>query len=210
MDETGILEENEIYVPLRIEGGAKLVQGDLVVTRSPALHPGDVKVARAVDVPKDSPLRDLYNCIVFSSKGTRDIPSQLSGGDLDGDVYQIFWRTAIFPKILATPADYPIVTPIDIGREVTRSDMTDFFIKFMEQDQLGRIANNHQTLADQREEGTFDADCLTLATLHSTAVDFSKTGIAVRASLNPRLLTQEKIPPISPLYQELTLVLQFI
>lgn len=182
MDETGILEENEVYVPLRIEGAAKLVQGDLVVTRSPALHPGDVKVARAVDVPEDSPLRDLYNCIVFSSKGERDIPSQLSGGDLDGDVYQIFWRSALFPKILATPADYPIVTPIDIGREVTRSDMTDFFIKFMEQDQLGRIANNHQTLADQREEGTFDEDCLTLATLHSTAVDFSKTGIAVRPS----------------------------
>lgn len=182
MDETGILEENEVYVPLRIEGAAKLVQGDLVVTRSPALHPGDVKVARAVDVPEDSPLRELYNCIVFSSKGERDIPSQLSGGDLDGDVYQIFWRSALFPKILATPADYPIVTPIDIGREVTRSDMTDFFIKFMEQDQLGRIANNHQTLADQREEGTFDEDCLTLATLHSTAVDFSKTGIAVRPS----------------------------
>lgn len=199
MDETGILEENEIYVPLRIEGGAKLVQGDLVVTRSPALHPGDVKVARAVDVPKDSPLRDLYNCIVFSSKGTRDIPSQLSGGDLDGDVYQIFWRTAIFPKILATPADYPIVTPIDIGREVTRSDMTDFFIKFMEQDQLGRIANNHQTLADQREEGTFDADCLTLATLHSTAVDFSKTGIAVNAPLNPRTTHARENPSNSPL-----------
>lgn len=197
MDETGILQEDEVYVPLRIEGGAKLVQGDLVVTRSPALHPGDVKVARAVDVPADSPLRDLYNCIVFSSKGTRDIPSQLSGGDLDGDVYQIFWRPALFPKILATPADYPIVTPIDIGREVTRSDMTDFFIKFMEQDQLGRIANNHQTLADQREQGTFDEACLTLATLHSTAVDFSKTGIAVR--------TRPSAPPPSPFHQELTL-----
>lgn len=201
MDETGVLEDNEVYVPLRIEGAAKLVQGDLVVTRSPALHPGDVKVARAVDVPEDSPLRDLYNCIVFSSKGERDIPSQLSGGDLDGDVYQIFWRSALFPKILATPADYPIVAPIDIGREVTRSDMTDFFIKFMEQDQLGRIANNHQTLADQREEGTFDEDCLTLATLHSTAVDFSKTGIPVRPSHIPPLIQSN---PRSSFPNELT------
>ena len=50
----------------------------------------------------------------------------------------------------------------------------------METDQLGRIATLHQILADQREMGTLDPDCITLAELHSTAVDFTKTGIAVR------------------------------
>lgn len=51
----------------------------------------------------------------------------------------------------------------------------------MKNDALGRIATLHQTLADQRELGVFDPDCLTLANLHSTAVDFSKTGIPVRS-----------------------------
>jgi hypothetical protein len=38
---------------------------------------------------------------------------------------------------------------------------------------------SHQILADQKPLGTLDPDCKKLAELHSTAVDFSKTGIAV-------------------------------
>jgi hypothetical protein len=58
--------------------------------------------------------------------------------------------------------------------------MTDFFVKFMETDQLGRIATTHQVLADQKPLGTRDPDCKLLAEMHSTAVDFSKTGVPVR------------------------------
>jgi hypothetical protein len=42
-------------------------------------------------------------------------------------------------------------------------------------------------LADQREQGTLDPDCITLAELHSSAVDFSKTGRAVELSRLPRV-----------------------
>lgn len=180
MDETGFLQEGQVYTPVQAESGRMRLEGRVVVTRSPALHPGDVQMAEAVDVPENSPLRKLHNCLVFSSKGQRDLPSQLSGGDLDGDLYNVIYMDNLFPRRTSEPAEYPIMDPMDIGREVTRSDMTDFFIRFMENDQLGRIAVNHQTLADQRESGTFDKDCLLLAGLHSTAVDFSKTGIAVR------------------------------
>lgn len=179
MDETGFLQEGQVYLPVQNENGCVIVEGRVVVTRSPALHPGDVQLADAVDVPEDSPLRHLNNCLVFSSKGERDLPSQLSGGDLDGDLYNVIYMDGLYPSKPHEPADYPIMTPIDIGREVTRSDMTDFFILFMKNDQLGRIAVNHQTLADQRELGTLDPDCIFLAGLHSTAVDFSKTGIPV-------------------------------
>ncbi|MCJ1469462.1 hypothetical protein MMC07_008095 [Pseudocyphellaria aurata] len=179
MDETGFLQEGQVYIPVQTEDGSMIVEGRVVVTRSPALHPGDVQLADAIDVPKDSPLRQLHNCLVFSSKGERDLPSQLSGGDLDGDLYNIIYMDGLYPSKPHKPAEYPIMKPIDIGREVTRSDMTDFFIRFMENDQLGRIAVNHQILADQRDLGTFDPDCIFLAGLHSTAVDFSKTGIPV-------------------------------
>ena len=156
-----------------------MITGSIVITRSPALHPGDVQCVTAVDVPVDSPLRALHNVVVFSSKGQRDLPSQLSGGDLDGDLYNIIYDNSLYPKQLANAAEYRIVTPIDIGRTVERSDMTDFFITFMENDNLGLIATLHQILADQSVMGTFDEQCLLLAGLHSTAVDFSKTGIPV-------------------------------
>ena len=179
MDETGYLQEGEIYCFVQTEEGCQLVTGDVVVTRCPALHPGDVQCVTAVDVPADSPLSALHNVVVFSSMGERDLPSQLSGGDLDGDLYNVIYDNTLYPRRLARPADYPAATPFDIGRAVERSDMTDFFISFMENDNLGLIATLHQILADQRVLGTFDPDCLLLANLHSTAVDFSKTGIPV-------------------------------
>jgi hypothetical protein len=188
MDETGILEENQIFCIFRDKLGKRrvIVKKHVVVTRSPALHPGDVQIVEAVSVPDDSPLSSLTNCICFSQKGDRDLPSKLSGGDLDGDLYNIIWDSACRPNRNCLPADYPRQPPMDIGRKVERDDMTDFFVTFMETDQLGRIATAHQVLADQREEGTLDASCRLLAEMHSTAVDFSKTGVPV-SSIPPHL-----------------------
>lgn len=101
-----------------------------------------------------------------------------------GDLYNVIYDDSLYPQRLAVPADYPILAPIDIGREVKGSDMADFFIQFMENDALGRIATLHQTLADIHDEGVFHPDCVKLAELHSTAVDFSKTGIPVRCPKN--------------------------
>lgn len=179
MDETNFLEEGQVFCSVRSEKTGLVLTGRVVITRCPALHPGDVQYVDAVDVPQDSPLRSVHNCVVFSAKGDRDLPSQLSGGDLDGDLYNIIYDDSLMPTHLSKPADYPTVPPIDIGREVVLSDMTDFFVQFMENDQLGRIATLHQTLADQKPQGVFDPDCVQLAEMHSTAVDFSKTGIPV-------------------------------
>ena len=181
MDETGYLEEGEIYCVVTTPSGrVSPMTGPMIVTRSPALHPGDVQAVRAVDVPANSPLAALLNCVVFSQKGNRDLPSQLSGGDLDGDLYHVIYDESLRPKWFYPPADYPRVSALDIGRPVEREDMYNFFINFMESDQLGRIATLHMALADQAESGTMDERCLILADLHSTAVDFSKTGIPVR------------------------------
>lgn len=180
MDETNALAEGEIYC--RTDKGT--IIGKVAITRPPALHPGDIQVANAVNVPEESPLNALHNCIVFSQQGQRDLPSQLSGGDLDGDRYSVIYDPCLIPPRVVTPADYPRVASTDIGRPVTRKDMTDFFIDFMENDQLGRIASIHTQLADRNYGGTQHPDCITLAAMHSTAVDFSKTGIPV-CSLPP-------------------------
>lgn len=182
MDETGDLQEGTIYCSFQTERGGqiKIIEGSVVITRSPALHPGDVQCVTAVNVPVNSPLRALHNMVVFSSRGQRDLPSQLSGGDLDGDLYNVIYDDSLYPKRLAYPADYPTPIAVDIGRAVERSDMTDFFINFMENDRVAQIATLHQILADRSDLGTFDPVCIDLAELHSTAVDFSKTGVPVR------------------------------
>lgn len=190
MDETGFLGPGEVYVTFESKANSKSQQfksppGDhvrLLVTRSPALHPGDIQIATNVIPPKGHPLGELVNCIAFSARGKRDLPSQLSGGDLDGDIFNVIWDRAVCdaPRLRSfSPAEYARVPPLDIGRPVTTEDTADFFINFMKADHLGVIATQHMILADQRPTGTLDPDCVAMAELHSTAVDFSKTGIPV-------------------------------
>lgn len=64
--------------------------------------------------------------------------------------------------------------------------MSDFLVTFMESDLLGMICNIHMQLADQRDGGSFHPDCIKLAGMASTAVDFSKTGIPVDMNECPK------------------------
>ncbi|KAI5248426.1 RNA-directed RNA polymerase [Aureobasidium subglaciale] len=190
MDETGFLREGQIYVATQSaldEPRKVLTGGKVIITRSPALHPGDIRVVEAIDVPEGSPLEHLRNCVVFSQHGQRDLPSQLSGGDLDGDLYNVIFEPSLMPqRETAPPADYARVPGRELDREVTIQDMSNFFVEFMETDQLGQICTRHLQLADQREAGVFDNDCVQLASMASTAVDFSKTGISVSMINAPR------------------------
>ncbi|KAK8095079.1 hypothetical protein PG997_001764 [Apiospora hydei] len=175
-DETQFLDEDEVFITFNKSDAVRadfmeLDQRQMLVTRSPAMHPGDIQIVTNVIPPDDHPLRSLQNCIVFSQKGERDLPSQLSGGDLDGDIFSVIWDPGAMNAETLTfePADYPRIPPLNIGREVERDDMTEFFVQFMEADQL-----------DQRDAGTVaDARLQKLAEMASTAVDYSKTGVAV-------------------------------
>lgn len=184
MDETNFLKEGEVFCSVIVDRKVQVVLGtDIIVSRSPALHPGDVQVANGVQPPPDSPLWKIYNCICFSQRGNRDLPSQLGGGDLDGDRFCIIFDERARVKRTFPPADYPRQMPMNIGRPVEKEDMVEFFVQFMEADQLGQIAVQHRVLADARDLGTNDPDCKILAEMHSTAVDFSKTGIPVSPHL---------------------------
>ncbi|KAI0401535.1 RNA dependent RNA polymerase-domain-containing protein [Xylaria palmicola] len=207
MDEFGFLSDDEVFITFDNQQGKtcpQLHNRFVIITRSPALHPGDIQIRRAVVPPRDHPLSSLSNCIVFSQKGSRDLPSQLSGGDLDGDIYNIIWDDCAVDEcqLEFEPADYPRVPPLDIGRDVQVSDMTQFFVKFMATDQLGLIANRHIILADMHDAGTVHDDCKLLAEMHSTAVDYSKTGIAVdmkrMASLKRTNYRPDFIAPAPP------------
>ena len=187
MDETGWLQEGQVYCPVRRQEDERfaIVRHRVIITRSPALHPGDVQLADAVEVPDDSPLRRLHNCVVFSQYGVRDLPSKLSGGDLDGDLYNVIYDPQLQPERVHEAADYSRARELLLDRPVEKGDIIDFFLTFMQQDQLGRIASLHQALADQKAEGVCHESCTQLAELHSTAVDFSKSGRPVRVLPSP-------------------------
>lgn len=56
----------------------------------------------------------------------------------------------------------------------------------MQTDQLGMLSNIHLQLADQHDSGTLHPDCIKLAQMASTSVDFSKTGVPVNMSECPK------------------------
>ncbi|CEL58060.1 hypothetical protein RSOLAG1IB_02805 [Rhizoctonia solani AG-1 IB] len=195
-DEFGFLAEGEVYACLRDKNQEPIyLAGPYLITRSPAIHPGDVQVVHAIGKPPaDSPFDEepLVNTVVFSCKGERSLPSCLGGGDLDGDLYDLINLTAwpeLAPQTLVEPAEYPPAPKKRIdGRPCTMDDVKDFICDFITSDMVGIISTQHLKLADYRTMGVSDPDCLKLAELHSRAVDFPKSGTPVTSSEMPRLV----------------------
>ncbi|KAJ3404630.1 hypothetical protein HDU80_002570 [Chytriomyces hyalinus] len=175
LDETGTLKEGQVFVQIRSPQETKVLTGPHIIYRSPVIHPGDVQPVVAVDIPQ---LRHLHNVIVFSQHGKRDLPSQLGGGDLDGDMFSIIQNRTIFPKRseFRVAADYAVTKPDAMDRPVTMDDISEFIIFFMVNDRVGMIARRHLALADQRDGGSTHPDCLVYSELHNQAVDFAKSG----------------------------------
>ncbi|CAO3658993.1 unnamed protein product [Rhizopus stolonifer] len=192
MDETGTLEDGEVFVQVwdTSNNGTinQVITGECVVFRNPCFHPGDIREVKAVDRPE---LRHLINVIVFASKGFRDIPSMCSGGDLDGDDYTIIWDPKLVPpRKNYSPMDYSAPEP-RLVEDVKIRDIQRFFVNYINNDNLGQIANAHLATADFSASGAMDGRCIKLAQLHSEAVDFPKSG-------KPAILVEDLIVRIFP------------
>lgn len=157
----------QIFLQVPIEGSDgrsttnyEVITGICVVGRNPSLHPGDVRVVEAVDVPE---LRHLKNVVVFPKTGDRDIPSMCSGGDMDGDDYFVYWDERLIPPEWDHPPldhDADSSTPeLDKPADVTIEDITRFFAQYMKNDSLGRIATAHFAQADQLLGGVKNPKC---------------------------------------------------
>lgn len=170
-----------------------VIEGICLVGRNPSLHPGDLRVVRAVDVKALYHLRDV---VVFPQNGERDIPSMCSGGDLDGDDYFVIWDKDLLPREWnCTPMSYNAPTPKNLHRPVEITDLMKFFVRFMKNDSLPTIAHAHLALTDFLDNSVKDVKCLELAELHSKAVDYVKTG-------EPAQMPKRLIPPKWPHFME--------
>ena len=83
-DAMEVLKEGECAVKVTMENGQPMaLKGmEILVTRNPCLHPGDLQKFSVVEKPE---LSHLTDCIVFPIRGKRPSADMMSGGDLDGD-----------------------------------------------------------------------------------------------------------------------------
>mgnify|MGYP000866672328 FL=1 len=190
LDEFGILEYGEIYMKMQTEADkygintqpttTSLPDGTKVmVTRNPCLHPGDIRVLTVRSGPKyDKKLGHLINCVVFPQKGPRPHTTEISGSDLDGDLFFVTWDARLIPAEVDEPMEYDTEKKgLSPKEDVTVDKIIDFFIEYMNSATLGQIDNSHLALADSRPRKARDPACLQLAYAHSVAVDFVKSGI---------------------------------
>ncbi|CAG8489996.1 3781_t:CDS:10, partial [Racocetra fulgida] len=184
LDETNSLKENQIYCcksDPQNPNVRQVIRGTCIVYRNPCFHPGDIRVVTAVECKN---LDYLVDVVVFPAQGFRDIPSQCSGGDLDGDDF------TLVPKIRNfEPMNYEAPKP-EMVEQVTIDHIKKFFVNYICTDQLGSIANAHLAKADMADNGAFHGQCMRLAQLHSEAVDFPKTDFMEKPD-KPSYLSQK-------------------
>ena len=202
IDETNTLEGHysdkpedlpEIFLQIsdrEKKGQYKVVEGICVLARNPSLHPGDVRVVRAVKCDKLMHIRD---CVVLPQKGDRDLANMCSGGDLDGDDYMVLWDRDLLPKEWNhAPMDYQAPPPREAIGKILVDDITSFYVTHMKYNNVGRIAVLHRCWADKSDDGVKSEQCLKLAELHSKAVDYAKTGDPAELNKHKSLHLRER------------------
>ncbi|XP_035542741.1 probable RNA-dependent RNA polymerase 1 [Juglans regia] len=159
-----------------------VLEGEVVLARNCSLHPGDVQVLKAVNVPA---LHHMVDCVVFPQKGKRPHPKESSGHNLDGDMYFVSWDRDLIPPLQVGPMEYVEAPSMEVDHDVTIKEVEEYFTNYMAKDNLGIIRMFHTVVADRDPHGVMSHKRMELTKLHSIAVDFPKTGIA--AEIPPHL-----------------------
>ncbi|XP_041006286.1 probable RNA-dependent RNA polymerase 1 [Juglans microcarpa x Juglans regia] len=194
MDETRTLEYGQVFLQVsRFSRDLSnpnnfICEGRVVVAKNPCLHPGDVRVLEAVNVPT---LHHMVDCIVFPQKGKRPHPNECSGSDLDGDMYFVSWDCDLIPPRQVKPMEYTAAPTVEVDHDVTIEEVEQYFTDYIVNDNLGIIDNAHVVFADRERKKAMSPKCMELAMLHSIAVDFPKTGIVAEI---PRYLRVKEYP----------------
>lgn len=174
LDEYGVLGPDEVYVHIsKPDTGEEEVVGQVAICKNPCFHPGDFRKLTAVRVRPE--LRHYCNVLVFPQSGSRPHPNEITGSDLDGDLFFVTWDPDLTQFEPRPPMNFP-PAPAGPDQPVTLEAISEFFLQYMTSDVLGRVANTHLALATISPSKADDEACLKLANLHSTAVDFAKTG----------------------------------
>lgn len=196
-DDYQILGKEEIFV--RAQG--QIMCGVVLVYRNPIIHIGDIQTANAVNKDRlrkrmeeagrpDVEIRevidallDMDNIVFFSQWDVPPLPNRLSGGDLDGDRFEIIptgcpiWQDAQYR--IEHPAPYEdgvsgardkSINPFDIN------EVAKFVTEYIGNDCFDVLQDHLMCLADLRPRGMNDEDVKRMAVWLSRAVDYAKSG----------------------------------
>ncbi|KAG8856325.1 hypothetical protein FRB96_006476 [Tulasnella sp. 330] len=196
----GYLAADEVF---KKDKRTQYLEGRVLVTRSPQAHPGDAQFVYAIGAPPpDSPFTSnrnpRHNCVVFSTQGSRSVPSMLSGGDLDGDEFNIITNPGLYPPSCDLPAEFPPAKIKTLDRPCNVNDIADWVAEYINSDILGLISLELLIRADQSYQSGLMArepGCKKLAELASAAVDFAKSGTPVNKADMPPPLYLRSIKP---------------
>ncbi|KAL2164903.1 hypothetical protein VTH06DRAFT_199 [Thermothelomyces fergusii] len=181
-DAWGVLKEGECAVKVTLEGDGQptaLKGCDVLVTRNPCLHPGDMQKFRAVERRE---LAHLVDCIVFPTRGRRPAADMMSGGDLDGDTFFVCWDSEVIPSTLSQPAQYPGVKERIRFDPITDDDRIEYFAGYTNAS-LGRVKNLYLDWA--RACGAMAEQCQELNRLFSQCVDGNRIRVPQRLERAP-------------------------
>jgi len=184
MDEFGILEYGEAFLKIKNEKIDLILNKKCAVTKCPCLHPGDIRLLSFKKYDPKKPETKIYqmfedyeNVLIFPSKGKRPHPNEISGSDLDGDQYFVFYDNDLCKINQVDPMDYSDNTKSLEKNNITQKDVIEFFANYSINSNLGLIADAHMAHADAR--GANDPICIELAKKFALSVDAPKTGAKV-------------------------------
>ncbi|CAB3404413.1 unnamed protein product [Caenorhabditis bovis] len=176
VDETGLLQHGQVFIQYspslrQTSNHPILLKGKVLITKNPCHVPGDLRVFEAVWQPS---LAHLVDVVVFPQHGPRPHPDEMAGSDLDGDEYSIIWDQEMLLDYNEKAMVFPSSTPCEEDKQPTTDDMVEFFLKYLQQDSIGRMSNAHLAFADLH--GLFHEHCHSIALKCAVAVDFPKSG----------------------------------
>jgi RNA-dependent RNA polymerase len=90
----------------------EVLKGQVVIAKHPVMHPGDVRTFRAVSHRR---LMHHKNVLVLPQLGDRPHANEMSGSDLDGDIYAVMWDERLLTPRNYEPMDYTSEEPVEVN-----------------------------------------------------------------------------------------------
>ena len=224
MDEYKILKYGEAYLHIKKDDLDIILDQKCIVAKCPCVHPGDLReliFKRYNETDKTTEKYKIFNkyenVIIFPQVGPRPHPNEMSGSDLDGDQYFIFYDSDLNHfDIYVDPMEYGEEVKEEVKKEeevkkkeeeenkksnneqkniFKQQDVIKYFAEFTCKNNLGIIGDAHMAKSDSDPDGVNGEIPKQIAKIFSTAVDASKTG-------KFESLTEEQKPSKYPHYME--------
>uniref|UniRef100_A0A914QD39 RNA-dependent RNA polymerase n=1 Tax=Panagrolaimus davidi TaxID=227884 RepID=A0A914QD39_9BILA len=149
--------------------------GRVGITKSPVVHPGDIRFYEAVDIPE---LQHLIDVVVFPTVGDRPIPDEIGGGDLDGDPYGIFWEEDLLMSKNFDATDFTDLDS-DKANKITLDELQEEQAKFRSEYLKKRTIEflSSSYLAVSLTQDLDSYECRSMRSSADKAVNYAKSGI---------------------------------